>query len=304
MKNLIIIPPNFAIGDAISVIGLIYYSLNHYNKVYYHLGGQQFLISYFSDYFINDPLFNNRIFITSQPDVLINNGEYGEYHVCNTLTGDWLSAKNDFSELKNIDKEYYFNDANPIYNKLDVPEKYKCSTNKHLPNRSFEINHIFYYELIGLNNNIRMDYFNYERNLTLENEYKLSILNRFGLNESDKYNIVNDPINRVNELKQHINNDYQIINIHFLAPSPGCLISLLEGAETIHFIEGCNVNFFYHCQYKKLFNYDKKIHFHIWARNRNWPDNNMHLDFAWKMMTFPKIYNWEFIFDKEQLKIS
>lgn len=299
MKKLIIMPPYGTYGDSFSMVGLIYFSLKYYDQVYFEVIPSH-VFTYFSNYFAHDPLFNKRIFLTTQPEALINNGTYGEYHVCNTSTDDWLSAKTDCADLKNIDKEFYFNDLNPMYNKLDIPEQYKCCPNKHIPNTTMAINHIFYYELVGLNNSVRMDYFNYERNLDLENETKASILR--GMPPNCKYNIVNDPIGRANQLVPYIKNGYPTININYIAPLPGYLTSLVEGAETIHFIEGCNVNFFYHCQYKNIFEYDKKIYFHVWIRNRNWDNENMRLDYAWKMMAFPKLDNWEFIFDEDHAR--
>lgn len=299
-KKIILIPPNLAYGDCLSVIGLVYYLLEYYESVYFYLGETDTLLNYYSDYFSNDPLYNQRIFIVVKPEILINNGEYGEYHVCNTLTGDWLSAKTNYAELPNINKEFYFNDLNPIYNKLKIPNEHLCLPNKHLPSLELEINHLFYYELIGLNNNVRMDYFNYERNLQKERMFKNQILANYGLEPNGKYNIINDPIGQFNEIIPYIKNGFKTININFLAPSIGNLLTLLEEAESIHFIEGCNVNFFYHCQYKNIFKYDKKIYFHTWVRNRNWLYPNMNLDYAWKMMDTPKLLNWEFIFDKNE----
>ena len=148
-----------------------------------------------------------------------------------------------------------------------------------------------------------MNYFNYERNITKEMELKKEILGNFGLRPLDKYNIINDPVGESVQILPYINNDYKTININYLAPSPGRLISLLEGAESIHFIEGCNVNFFYHAQYKNIFNYNKNIYFHVWLRNRDWKwEKTLNFDSAWKMMTDPTLENWKFIFDTSDLK--
>lgn len=301
IKKIILIPPNFAYGDCLSVIGMLYYLLDHYKEVYFYLGHNQGLIDYYTTYFQNDPKFNDRIFLTPDPTEMINNGVYDEYHVCNTLTGDWLSAKFNFSWLSNINKEYYFNDLNPLYNVLHISLQDMCSPNKHLPSNNLEINHLFYYELVGLSNNVRMDYFDYKRNIPLEHEYKNNILQRHGIPLDGKYNIINDPIGQTAKLTQYIKNGYPTININYLAKCPGELIALLEYSEEIHFIEGCNVNFFYHAQYKKIFNYNKKIYFHVWLRNRHWLYPNMNLDHAWKMMDSPRLDNWEFIFDEKEL---
>ena len=171
-KNIILIPPNLAYGDCLSVIGLLYYLLEYYDNVYFYLGDSHSLLTYYYDYFSNDPLYGKRIFITPNPETLINNGGYGEYHICNTMTGDWSGPNTIFYNLKNIDQDYYFNDLNPLYNKIDIPEEYRCQPNKHLPNNDLEMNHIFYYQMVGLNNKVRMDYFNYERDLESEKKTK------------------------------------------------------------------------------------------------------------------------------------
>lgn len=298
-KNVILIPPNLAYGDCLSVIGLLYYLLDYYDSVYFYLGDRTYLHNYYHNYFYNEPLYQKRIFIISDPEKIINQGGHGDYHICNTMTGDWSKPHTLFSELKNVDKEFYFNDLNPIYNKLDIPKNHKCQPNKHLPSNNLEINHLFYYELIGLNNTVRMEYFDYKRDIKKELTLKNEILESYGLTPNDKYNIINDPIGQSSQLLSYINNNYKTINLNFLSESPGRLLSLVEGAESIHLIEGCNVNFLYHSQYKNIFKYNNKINFYVWIRNRHWIFPNMNLDFAWKMMDTPKLDNWEFIFDKK-----
>ena len=301
-KNIIVIPPCFAYGDCLSVIGMVYYFLNHYEKVHFCVGiNNNALLDNYNHYFLSDPLFNNRIYVTTQPEELINNGSYGEYDVCNTLTGNWQGANYTLADLPNIDKDYYFNDLNPVYNKLDILDEHKCSPNTHIPNNTFAINHEFYYNLVGLSNNVRMDYFNYVRNNLVETELKNLVLERHGLKEGDKYNIINDPTGQWIGLKSNIKNSHPIINLNYLSPTFGYMLKLVEGAETINFIEGCNVNFFYHCQYKNIFNYNKEISFHVWIRNRIWDGENMKLDYAWKMMTTPQMTNWRFILNQSEI---
>lgn len=313
-KKTILIPPNIAFGDVFSIVGLAYYLLDYYEEVFIYIGTTHIVgytvpdstingvRDYITHHFQNDPLFNDKIKLINHEEInsMITNGEHGEYHICNTLTGDWSGPNKIFLELENIDKEFYFNDENPITNKLDIPNEHKCKQNKHLPNRELVTNHVLYYELVGLNNAVRMDYFNYVRNIESELEFKKNIMERYNILDG-KYNIVNDPENKIGELAPHIKNEYPIININYLAPNPCYLLSLLEGAESIHFIEGSNVNFFYHAQYKNLFKYDGEINFHIWLRNRNWPSDTMNLDYAWTMMNTPKLDNWKFIFEQNQI---
>ena len=290
-KNIILIPPCFSYGDCQSVIGLLYYLLEHYQNVYFYIKDVN-IKKYYELYFSNDKLFNVRIFLIDNPIGMINNGNFGEYHICNTLTDDWSGPNYLFFDLENINKDYYFNDLNPLYNKLKIDDEYKFYPNKHLPPTKKSINHIFYYELLGLNNNVRMDYFNYSRNLEKESIIKKEVLNNF--NCGDEYNIVNDPIDELEKIKKFIDNDYPIINISNLSDCIGDLILLVEGAKTINFIESNNANFFYHSQYKGIFNCNLKINLHVWLRDRDW--ENYKLDNAWKMMNYPKLENWNFIF--------
>jgi len=303
--NIIVITPHFSYGDSLSMIGLLYYLLDYYEKVFYFIGDDTTdLNDYYTHFFLNDPLLNKRIFITTQPEVLINEGEYGDYHICSLLTYNWAVPATPYIELPNINSEYYFNDLNPIFNKLDIPENHKTQPNSHYPNKVLEINHIFYYKLIGLNNTVRMDYFNYKRNLKKEVEFKNHILSQHGLNEGDKYTIVNvrNDIG-VGVLKPYIDNEYPIINLSGIASGLGIFNSLVEGADTIHLVEGTNTLFLYQCQYKHIINTIGKTYYHVWVRPRKWPDRNMNLDFSWKISGTPMLDEWVYLFDQPNNKI-
>lgn len=295
-KNIILIPPCETYGDTFSVIGLYYYLLNHYEKVYLHIFNQHYLGHYYNCYLKNDERYGKRLFLTGDVEKMINEGEYGEYDICNVYSGCWTKPHTQFKELPNVDPDYYFTFENPLYNKLNIEGQYLCKPNKILPNYEPEINHIIYYELVGLNNKVRMDYFNYERNKKLELITKNNILK----NEKviGKYNIINDPIGTDDEeRKNFITNGLPTINISNLTSEcVGTLTTLVEDAEEIHFIEGNNVNFFYHLQYKNKFYYDKEIKFHVNLRNRDWMVPNMMMDKAWKMMDYPRLDNWNLIF--------
>ncbi len=285
--EIILIPPCCSFGDPLAVIGLLYYLLENYNNVYFYLEHKEIRIFY-GHYFKNDPLYNKRIFIIDNPELLINKGYYGQYHICNTLTASWDRPNELFKQLPNINQKYYFNDENPFYNNdlINVYNIYTTKPNKHLPNNILSINHLFYYELVGLNDVVRMHFFKYVRNKEVERIYS----ERNNPN-GEKYNIINDPYNK----GIHIDNGYRNINIHYLAEHPGYLLSLIEGAEEIHLIEGNNANFIYHNQFIKNIDIDKKkVVLRVDLYNRNWPMFN--LDYAWKMMATKKLDNWEFRF--------
>jgi hypothetical protein len=98
----------------------------------------------------------------------LNNCKFGEYHICNTNTGSWDKPNYRYFDIKSIDSNFYFNDVNPLFNQLNIDKELICNPNGHLPNNNIEINHLFYYKLVGLNNNVRMNFFNYSRNYEKE----------------------------------------------------------------------------------------------------------------------------------------
>jgi hypothetical protein len=66
IKKIILIPPNPAYGDILSVIGLLYYLLEYYDLVLFHVPHvnpetNARLHNYFTEYFKNDRLYNSRI---------------------------------------------------------------------------------------------------------------------------------------------------------------------------------------------------------------------------------------------------
>lgn len=300
-KNVIIIPPCHTYGDILSIIGMVYFLLDYYEHVYLniqnHYDGMSYV--YFENFFKNDNKFNKKIFLISDISEKLKSEDYSDLHFINLHTGEWNCASFQFVDHPNVNSEFYFNCSNPLYNKIDYDENYKLEPNKQLPPEGLNINHLFYYELIGLNNNVRMDFFNYERNLQEEELVKKTILNNHGVGEFEKYNLINNPDGFGDEILSIIDNGYKTINIHNITDFPGKLLRLLEDSESLHLVEGSNVNFFYHCQYKNIFKYDKKILFHVWCRNRNWPQYK--LDFAYRMMETPKLKNWVFYHDKKDL---
>jgi len=237
---------------------------------------------------------------------------YDHLHICNLYAGDWngkyrfkyysknskFKDKNDIINFKN--SNYLFNDLNPFFNLHNIEEKYLCKPNRKYENAEITVNHLIHYQLLGLNNNVRMDFFNYSRDFKKEIEIKDLLLNKFNISENEKYNIVYNPIGADNA-SFHIDNDFKIINIHNIVDFQGWLFLLIENAETIHLTEGSTTNFIYHSQYKEIINLNnKRIFIHIWLRNREW--FNLKMDYAWKMYDNPKLDNWEFIFSENILQ--
>jgi len=300
MSKIIVIPPCFTYGDILSIISIVYFLTNHYDKVYLYIsyeGANYKIWDYYNFFFENCEKFNKGIFLVRNNQIypLLNNSAFGEYHICNTYTDCWTKPNFMLSNIETIDKKYYFNDLNPIYNYLNIPPTYICNPNSHLPNKNMEINHLFYYKLVGLNNNVRMEFFNYTRNLETELTCKKDILKKFNINEDEKYNLVYSAGKEVNFniFNKYTKNNFKYIDINHLVAFPGWLLKLIEDAETINLIEGSTVNFIYHCQYKNIIQLLKPVNLHAWLNNRSWPQYNMCE--GWRMMTTPQLKNWNLI---------
>ncbi len=295
MKKIILIPPCNTYGDILSIIGLLLFLLEYYEECYLFMrNNDNAIYSYYNIFFKN---FNKKIYITYEDHIkkLIDDNDKNTFHICNTNTGNWKHDINNYILFSNqkIDNKYYFCDTNPLYNFLNISEEFVYKPNIQLPLTTLEINHIVYYKMIGLNNKVRMEYFDYVRNTEIENITKKTIFEKFNI--IDKYNIVNTKDKRkdIKNIKKHINNNYPIIDINNLVEFPGFLLSLIENAYELHLIEGNNCNFIYHCQYKKIINLKSNVYVHIWCRNRDWKQYN--LDYAYKMYTEPKLDNWIFV---------
>ena len=305
--NIILIPPCNTYGDILSVISLMNYLKIFYEKVFLFFFHPHLEIYNFYNYFFEKNIdFNQSLFISFDYTInnLLDNSNYDEYHICNTHTGNWIHDLNNYICLNHpkINKLHYFCDDNPLFNLHKINDNHICLPNSKLPLTSVETNSIIYYKMVGLNNNVRMDYFHYSRNYEKEKEVKYMLLKQFNLNDGDKYNIVNTIGSQgefcdINRIKKKINNNYQCIDINHLIEFPGWLFLLIEEAEELHLVEGLNVNFIYYSQYKNIINLDdKQIYLHVWGRNRRW--ENFNLDYSFKMFDNPKLINWNFIHDE------
>lgn len=304
-KNIIVAPNCFSYGDTLSTIGLVYFLLHHYENVYLYLskinyGGALYFL-YFEHFFSKCEYYNKRLHLLFENDIIKTN-KYDHFHICciwdlNSLE---YSPFNLF-DSNFVNSEHCFNTINPLYKFLEIDEKYICSPNVNFPPKSLEINHLVYYKMLGLNNTVRMDFFNYTRDIEKEIMIKNEILNRYNIKDDEKYNIINTAgkCSDLNKLKKHIYNDYPCIDINNLVDFPGWLFLLIENAESIHLLEGCNTNLLYHSQYKKIIHIKKTVNVHIWLHNRNWLDWNC--DYAYKMYETPKLDNWNIILDENDI---
>lgn len=286
LLKIVVVPPCNTYGDTLSTVALTYYLLNYYKHVILFI--QSPVVEYYTTYYNG---IKENITVCDHIDAVnyIKNGA----HVCNLHTGDWTSGKHNYLFYNEVqDTDYYFCDTNPLYMRHIILDKHLTKPNIHLPLLSIEVNSIVYYKMVGLNNNVRMDFFNYTRNIDTEKSTTHMVLDKHDIRPLDKYNIINShETDLTKKILGKIYNGYKCINICNLVKFPGHLLDLIEKAETCHLVEGCNTNFIYYCQYKGIMN-KIKIDFHQWARNRSWPHYN--LDESWKMYTNPVLDCWLF----------
>ena len=296
--SIIVVPPCDTFGDSFSIIGILYFLLQYYNKVYFYTSGNIYF--YYNGYFSKSEYYNQRIFLLVDIESLVRGSAYHSIHVCDLLTGTWTAPSNLLARYENIDKTYYFNDMNPLYKHLAIDPKHICMPNTHLPPTEMEINHLVYYKLVGLNNSVRMDFFDYTRDKETEKSVTEEVFKHYNIAYGEKYNIINTAgdTSDMGFFLSCIKNNYKCIDIHNIASFPGWTLSLIENAESVHLVEGSNVNFIYHCQYKGIINITKPVYFHVWARDREFsPQYKLYN--GWTMMTTPKLENWVFLMTRE-----
>lgn len=294
VHEIVLIPPCNTYGDIMSIIALVWFLTELYNKVHIVIYGNA-IFSYYAYFFRNT---NNICIINNdeQINTIICNGA----HVCNTYTGSWMSDQRNYLFYRQCpDKKVYFCDTNPIYNYWkNIERKYICKPNVILPLSNTEINSVVYYKMIGLTNEVRMNFFRYNRDSEIENSVAQNILTKYNLQKGDKYNIINSAgasPDIVHDLLLKIDNTYKCIDIHQLVEFTGWLCDLIENAMELHLIEGCNTNFIYYAQYRNIIRRNP-VYFHVWARLRKW--DQYKLDYSWRMMDTPRLDNWQFLMDK------
>ena len=179
-KNIIFFPPCYTFGDTFACIGLIYFLINYYERVYIYTKTHTF--EFFDSYFKNDKKYKKNIFMFtgekkfdneklqfSIHDLIETN--LNGTHILNLITGCWNNEQDEpwFSTNfpipinivnKIIANKHYFSIKNPLYNVLEYDDKYKyCEEKLSLPLKKKEVNHIIYYKMCGLNNTVRLNLF-------------------------------------------------------------------------------------------------------------------------------------------------
>jgi hypothetical protein len=130
-KNIIVTPNCFTCGDTLSHIGLIYFLLHHYENVYLHLdlcGGVHY-IRYFEHFFSKCEYYNKRLYLSFGNDIIdiIKTNKYDNFHMCCIYDHNKSECKlYNLFDSNFVNSEHYFSIINPLYNFLEIDEKYIC----------------------------------------------------------------------------------------------------------------------------------------------------------------------------------
>jgi len=288
--NIVVVPPCQTFGDTLTTVPLLFFLLEYYERVHFFLD-DPILFRYHTHFFEKHAFFGTRILLMANA-AAIQAGEYDEYHICNLHTGDWKHSPNNYllSNIPTVVKEHYFCDRRPLYDFHVIDPKYLCAPNISLPLQNTEINSVVYYKMIGLNGQVRLDYFDYVRNREKEEEIKQEVLRKAGIASGTNYAVICSSRIQPAKIAQYVN--LPIIDLHCLVEFPGWLFSLIEGSTEIHLVEGCNTNLIYFAQHAGILNIAHlPVYYHIWARERK--SDLYKLDWYWKMVE-PRHPNWVF----------
>jgi hypothetical protein len=139
-----------------------------------------------------------------------------------------------------------------------------------------------FYILIGINPKIRIERFDYVRDLKEEENIYQQTINKI---KTEKYNlIVNLPNKKIN--MKYVDKNNPIINLHMLVPIPLHLLLTIEKANEVHLVENSLAVMVYNMQISKLMK-PIKINYHKYVRQRCKRLDAMFLE--------PKLSNWNII---------
>lgn len=257
-------------GDWISYNGLIRYLAEKYDNVYIKLDYGQIRKSFVSDLFKdNDKI---QIYSNQEYDVVVDAKTYHE------PSGVGYNRNNKLGNL------YLNYTLDPF--KDPLPSNPSC-----------------FYQYLGLSDDIRTQYFYFERNLDKEN----NLFNSLNLINQD-YDVICQPPNM--EIKQKYLGDSRIVNIHNISNNFTDTLKVVETAKTVHLVDTAPSLFIYHLQFKNIIS-SREINFHAYARNDdrkcdNINDDNIFTEYnkyynnnlrCINAMLTPKLDNWNFIWE-------
>lgn len=272
-----------AYGDFLSYNGMIRFLLNYFDKIY--IKADNNFLDYLNDLY-NDVL--DRVIFVSIDDV-INIASNKKTPVLNLIQYVDFD-ENGVTSIVNADKfqnislkiivpsELYFNGDNKISGLLNLGPEYTNSNLDYIDNASN------FYTNVGLNPEIRYNYFYYNRLINDEDNLYKELLVKNNISVEEDYIVICDT--DTNKIRDEYKN-IKYVNINFCTNHPLRLITLLENAKEIHLIDNSNVLFLYYLQMSGLKKFNN-VTIHIYSRNR--------FEYYYKMFMNPKIESWKIIF--------
>jgi len=272
-----------AYGDFLSYNGMIRFLLNYFDKIY--IKADNNFLDYLNDLY-NDIL--DRVIFVSIDDVIniasnkktpvLNLIQYVDFDE-NGVTSIVNADKFQNISLKSIvPSELYFNGDNKISGFLNLGPEYTNSNLDYIDNASN------FYTNVGLNPEIRYNYFYYNRLINDEDNLYKELLVKNNISVEEDYIVICDT--DTNKIRDEYKN-IKYVNINFCTNHPLRLITLLENAKEIHLIDNSNVLFLYYLQMSGLKKFNN-VTIHIYSRNR--------FEYYYKMFMNPKIESWKIIF--------
>lgn len=160
-----------------------------------------------------------------------------------------------------------------------------------------------FYQYLGLSDEIRTEYFHFDRNTADENK----LFNQLSLDGCD-YDVICEPSNMPIDKKYF--SGRRVVNIHNLSPKFTDTLKVVEEANQVHLVDTSPASFVYHLQYKNLMK-KREINFHAYARGgdrscQGVTENNIFTDYnkyynnnlrCINAMLTPKLDNWNFIWE-------
>jgi hypothetical protein len=272
-----------AYGDFLSYNGMIRFLLNYFDKIY--IKADNIFLDYLNDLY-NDILdrlefvsIDNFINIVNNKSIpVLNLIQYVDFDE-NGVTSKVNADKFQNISLKSIvPSELYFNGDNKISGLLNLGPEYTNSNLDYIDNASN------FYTNVGLNPEIRYNYFYYNRLINDEDNLYKELLVKNNISVEEDYIVICDT--DTNKIRDEYKN-IKYVNINFCTNHPLWLITLLENAKEIHLIDNSNVLFLYYLQMAGLTKFNN-VTIHIYSRNR--------FEYYYKMFMNPKIESWKIIF--------
>jgi len=160
-----------------------------------------------------------------------------------------------------------------------------------------------FYQYLGLSDEIRTQYFHFDRNTDDEN----NLFNKLELEGCD-YDVICQPSNML--IQQKYFSGRRVVNINNLSSKFTDTLKVVENANQVHLVDTSPASFIYHLQYKKLM-VDRVINLHAYARggersckgvneNNVFTDHNKYYNNNLRCinaMLTPKLSNWNFIWE-------